>query len=269
LLLLPVSQVSAQSPREEFNMHLKGVGVVNFGSRDSDFLIKKIIESYQALDPKPAIPKQAETHLIRGETVIEMAKDDEDFKKAVIEFKKALRLAPWYASAYFNLAVAYEASNDFIGAGMNFERYLLASPDATDKKEVERKLIQLVMKEELLREGQYRQHKIQKKEEDKLNESKFILSKLAGQWIEACGHGPDRFIKMEVDGKKIRMYFWSPASDSGGNYLGHYEWGVPTKSNFNLETRTFLVGEQIMYVPRKDYMYREWPSGGKCEYKLR
>jgi len=69
--------VHAQNAREDFSKNLNKFGDIDFGSADADSLIKETIEAYHQLDPKPALPAEAETFLFQGEAAVEMAKDKE------------------------------------------------------------------------------------------------------------------------------------------------------------------------------------------------
>ena len=109
-------------------------------------LREKIIRLSQKLQPLPAVPEEAERHMLRGEAAIEMAKDNAGFQKAAKEFKAALRFAPWMAEGYFNLFVAQENAEDYSSALRNARFYLQAAPGAPDADAVRKQIVKLEYK---------------------------------------------------------------------------------------------------------------------------
>ena len=113
-----------------------------------DRLRERIIKLVRSLTPSPAIPEEAERFSIRGLTLLKKATSDEDFDRVISEFKKALRVAPWWADAYINLALVQEKAGDPSGAIRSLKFYLLASPNAKDAREVRAKMIELEVEAE-------------------------------------------------------------------------------------------------------------------------
>lgn len=117
------------------------------GSKDQQ-LREKIITLAQKLTPPPAVPEEAQKYMGRGQGALEIARTPDDFLASISEFKKAARLAPWLASAYFNLAVVQEKAGQFNEAMRNFKFYLLAAPTAADAQEVKTRIYGLELKAE-------------------------------------------------------------------------------------------------------------------------
>ncbi|MFT5207870.1 MAG: tetratricopeptide (TPR) repeat protein [Candidatus Omnitrophota bacterium] len=195
LLILTLTSTSyAQNSREEFNSSLDKFSNVDFGSEDHNILIKETIEAYLQLDPKPALPTKAEEYLFQGEAAVEMARDKDGFLKAIDRYKKALQLAPWAATAYYNLSIVYEKSELYHKAAINFERYLWAAPDLSETEDIKKRIVKLKYKEELASQ--------QKSEDDRENRERHqkeasdrLLAVIPGIWKERCtyhdvGSGP-------------------------------------------------------------------------------
>lgn len=110
------------------------------GSADDQRLREKIIEVAQKLDPPPAIPDEVITYEGRAEAAAQSAQTPEEMMVAASEYKKALKLAPWNASYYFNLGLVLEKAGAYQEAIQNFRFYLLAAPNAQDALEVKKKI---------------------------------------------------------------------------------------------------------------------------------
>lgn len=71
-------------------------------------------------------------HFDRGVAIIENAESPEDYKLAIKEFEEAVRLAPDWPEAYYNLGMVQEVVGKFTEAILSFRSYLLLAPDADD-----------------------------------------------------------------------------------------------------------------------------------------
>jgi tetratricopeptide (TPR) repeat protein len=109
-------------------------------------LRERIVQIVRQLDPPPTIPEDANRHAAYAMTAFEDAKAPEDFDKAIAEWKEALGAAPWWAEAYFNLALVLEKRELYAEAARNLQLYLLAKPDAEDAPVVQQKIYSLEYK---------------------------------------------------------------------------------------------------------------------------
>jgi tetratricopeptide (TPR) repeat protein len=107
-------------------------------------LRQRIIKLALKLDPPPAVPEEAQQGLSRGQTAIKSAKTQEEFVAAVSEFRRALRLAPWLASGYFDFGQLLEDAKLYQSAALSFELYLLAAPAAQDAESVRKRINDLL-----------------------------------------------------------------------------------------------------------------------------
>lgn len=115
-------------------------------------LREKIIKFALEIQPQPAVPEEAKRHMSRGQAAIRAANLPEDWADAVMEYEKAVYLAPWYADAYYNLGIARDKAGQFDGASWALNLYLMAKPDARDAEQVR----------SLIYEIEYRQEKAAK-----------------------------------------------------------------------------------------------------------
>ncbi len=111
-------------------------------------LREKIIRHVGTMKKAPAIPEEAERFMARGAAAVRTAKDANDFNDAVAEFEKATLAAPWLASAYYNLGVSQEKAGMYAGAIRSLRLYLLASPDASDAKQVKNLIYEIEYRQE-------------------------------------------------------------------------------------------------------------------------
>lgn len=91
----------------------------------------------------PKVPDKAKRHMTRGQTILKNLKKKEGYAAVVAEFEQAVRAAPWWPEAYFNLALMQEKAGDPTSAMRNLKFYLTAKPRARDAVAVRRKLIEL------------------------------------------------------------------------------------------------------------------------------
>lgn len=133
----------AGKPREALTHYVSALGSVPEGSADDERLREKIILLAQKLDPPPAISEEAERYMGHGKAAFKIAENPSDIQAAAQGFQKASDLAPWWADAYFNLALAYEQGKKYKEAIFNLKLYLLAAPSDPDAKKIKEKIYEL------------------------------------------------------------------------------------------------------------------------------
>lgn len=102
----------------------------------------------------PAIPDDARRYGIRGETLLQGAKDAAAFRRAATEFAAAVDAAPWWSSAYYNLALAFEGAQNAAGAIQAYKHFLSAEPNAREAPTIRDRMIALeVVAEEQARKN--------------------------------------------------------------------------------------------------------------------
>ena len=102
----------------------------------------------------PAIPEDARRYGIRGETLLQGAKDAAAFRRAATEFAAAVDAAPWWSSAYYNLALAFEGAQNAAGAIQAYKHFLSAEPNAREAPTIRDRMIALeVVAEEQTRKN--------------------------------------------------------------------------------------------------------------------
>lgn len=100
------------------------------------------------LYPRPAIPPEAISQGLRAEERLRITNNQDGFNKVANDYEAALRLAPWWADAYFNYALVLEKIDRFTEARDAYELFLMANPRSPDTVAIQRKIITLEIKEE-------------------------------------------------------------------------------------------------------------------------
>jgi tetratricopeptide (TPR) repeat protein len=126
--------------REVLKHYVLALQTTSDGSSKDQELREKIIKLSQKIQPPPAVPEEVTKYEGRAEAAVRNAKTPEDYLDASKEYKKALLLAPWVASYYFNLGVMLEKAGNPNEAIKSLRLYLLAAPNAPDVRGVQKRI---------------------------------------------------------------------------------------------------------------------------------
>ena len=116
-------------------------------SIDDQTLRERLVRFVATMAPKPEVPEEANRHFVKAATFMKEAKDKSDFELAISEYREALRIAPWWAEAYYNEGVAFQAAQQFDQAIAAFKLYLLSNPD--DVAEAKNRIYSIEAEKEL------------------------------------------------------------------------------------------------------------------------
>lgn len=146
MILAHSASVHAQAPREQLNQMVE-----QLQKTPSDTALReKIIKLGTEIKPAPAIPEEANRAFVKGGVFQKEAKDASAYEMAIAAYREALRIAPWWADAYFNLAAAQEAAGNLVEATASTKLYLAAVPaGSADAREAQNKLYALEAKGEM------------------------------------------------------------------------------------------------------------------------
>ena len=118
--------------------------------KPGDSTRRLIIKLASGLKPAPAIPEEARKHFVEGTAIVKAAKNPAQQALAAQSFTEALKAAPWWGDAYYNLGVAQELAEKYDEAEQAFNFYLLSNPTATEKRDVQDRIYALSAKRKLL-----------------------------------------------------------------------------------------------------------------------
>ncbi len=202
--------------REALTQYVSALQKAPEGSADDQRLRETIIKLVQKLSPPPAIPEEARRYSVRGQIAIEEAKSPADFDEAAKEFGKTLRVAPWWADGYYNLAVAQEKAGQLNEAIRSLKLYLLAAPASSDAEKIKRQIYALEYREEKAAKEAGTKRQEQEARAGAKAERKAGVPSLAGYWRDTIG---SRYL-FKVDGNSFTvtrvMGCWRPPSQEWG-----------------------------------------------------
>ena len=120
-----------QSPREQLSQM---VGQLQKTSGDND-LRERIVKLGASI--KPAIPEEARRPFVRAATALKDAKTEPEYTRAILLYREALTIAPWWGDAYYNLAKAQELRGDFHEAMESLKFFIHAAPPTADTRQAQ------------------------------------------------------------------------------------------------------------------------------------
>ena len=133
------ANADAQSPREQLQQMVEQLQK----TPTDNALREKIIKLVQTLKPAPAISEEAREPFVMGATVLKKASDPAGASKAVDLFTQALTIAPWFAEAYYNRALARETAGLFEPAIDDLKLYLEFKLTDAERREAQDKIYSL------------------------------------------------------------------------------------------------------------------------------
>lgn len=137
--LLLVNTAHAETPREQLKQMVEQLQQ----TPNDNVLREKIIKLAATIKPAPAIPEEARKPFVMGATVFKKASDSAGASKAVDLFTQALNIAPWFADAYYNRAMAQQAAGQFNAAADDLKLYLGFKLTDAERREVQDKIYSL------------------------------------------------------------------------------------------------------------------------------
>lgn len=129
----------AQSAREQLQQMVEQLQK----TPSDNALRERIIKLAQTLKPAPAIPEEAREPFVMGATVLKKAGGPAGASNAVELFTKALNIAPWFADAYYNRAIAREIAGQFEPAIDDLKLYLEFKLTDAERREAQDKIYSL------------------------------------------------------------------------------------------------------------------------------
>ena len=139
------AQAQTANPQDTLNQYVADLQK----NPDDTALRQKVIAFVQTMSPAPEIPEEANHHYIRASIFVKQATGDADYESAINEYRQALLIAPWWGSAYYNLAMVLRVSRRFDEATANLKLCLLTNMNEKDAKEAHDTLYAIEVEKEL------------------------------------------------------------------------------------------------------------------------
>jgi len=144
IILVCISAVQAQPPQQTLNQY-----VADLQKNPNDYALReKIIRHVQTMRPAPAVPEEARRQYIMGKTLLEDAKNDQDFKDAIEKFRKALLIAPWWPEANRDLGMALQAAQEYAEAIRALKLYIVTNPGEELSRRAQNEIYKIEAKQE-------------------------------------------------------------------------------------------------------------------------
>jgi tetratricopeptide (TPR) repeat protein len=145
-LLALAASAYAQSPQDQLNQMVQQLQK----TPNDNALREKIIKIAKSIKPAPAIPEEANRAFVKGNVFQKEAKDASGYDLAIVAYREALRVAPWWGDAYYNLAVALEAAGKFDEAIVSIKLYMASVPGASaEAREAQNRVYAIEAKSEM------------------------------------------------------------------------------------------------------------------------
>lgn len=119
------------------------------GNPDDNSTRRLIVKLASRIKPAPAIPEEARRHFVEGSTIVKAGKNPAEQALAAQSFTEALKAAPWWPDAYYNLAVAQDLAGQFDDAEKSFTLYILSNPGEAEQREAQDRIYALSAKRKL------------------------------------------------------------------------------------------------------------------------
>ena len=142
----------------------------SIGGATEDGWRVKIVRYANSLPQLPGIPEAAREHLVRMQYLM---KKGQDLELIEAEMVKALRIAPWWAEGYYNLAQIQSERGKGDAAERNFRVFIEAVPGDPRAQAAQDRIYEL---------------RVAREEEEKFRS-------MAGRWVDGRGNGYTLSIK--------------------------------------------------------------------------
>ena len=147
VFLFPAAfSVCAQSsnPQQALNQY-----IAELQKNPNDYALReKIIRHVQTMRPAPAVPEEARRQYVMGKTLLEDAKNVQDFKDVIEKFRKALLIAPWWPEANRDLGMALQAAQEYAEAIRALKLYIVTNPGEELSRRAQNEIYKIEAKQE-------------------------------------------------------------------------------------------------------------------------
>jgi hypothetical protein len=186
----------------------------------------------QAQEEKPAVPEEARRHFIKGVTHAKTAKDAAGQLSAVKSFKEALKIAPWWGDAWYNLAVAQELAEHYSEARASLKLFILTGPGEKEARDAQDRIYALEAKGEAKVQTIEVQRKNQENRAQKQKPAESPAAVWNGSWqYTSCFDGDcgsPSTVQGRMTGNKIEFLSYDQTFLQGSVSGDSINWSVMT-----------------------------------------
>jgi len=176
-----------QAPREQLTQMVQQLQKTPTDSA----LRERIVKLAAEIKPAPAIPEEANRFFVRGNVFQKEAKDASSYELAISAYREALRIAPWWGDAYFNLAAAQGSAGRFDDAIASQKLFIAAVPaGGAEAREAQNKIYALEARKEMTASESAQKARASTKAQEQ--------QRISGAWRLTAETRPDGILRMEV-----------------------------------------------------------------------
>jgi tetratricopeptide (TPR) repeat protein len=218
-------------------------------------LREKIINLVQGMKPVPAIPEEARRYFIEGNALLKAAKEQKGYGLAIDTYRKCLLIAPWWAEAYYNYAVALDLANQFDEAVNVLKLYIATNPGGEESRKAQDKIYEIGAKKKLA--AQEREESSPQaaaaREQNKFDD---LLKKVDGRRYFYPPPGQDGYaMTIDVSGKFFLLGLIVPPGHANRNDPGGFI-SYANRSDGRYEIRGRETTVKIPYIQPPPF--KEW-----------
>lgn len=262
LVLSASASAQAPSPREQFP-----AAVEAFQKTPTPESALRVIQLFKQLNPAPAVPEEAREPFVMGATVLKGAADPVGASKAVDYFTKSLAVAPWFAEAWYNRALAHETAGNFDRAINDLNAYLAFDLPASDRREAQDKVYALKAKIELAaikKAGEDKAAAAKAADTPQAREATLLKKVEGGRFVDDRNKAPPPHFSysdiLEIKGgtlyRSIRIHSMGSGNTRIISFYNHDQPGL-----YPAETVSFRDGAFTFTSFGITYVYRIRPDG--------
>jgi hypothetical protein len=229
----------AQSPREQLNQMVQQLQK----SPGDNALREKIIKLAKSIKPAPAISEEANRAFVKGNVFQKDAKDSSGYELAIAAYREALRSAPWWGDAYFNLAVALESAGKFDEAIFSLRNYMASvAAGSAEHRDAQNKIYALEAKGEMAAKAK--------------QDMQIVPGQRIGRITVGMAHG------------QLRQILGEPSETNNiGSWWRNYSWSTGLRVSIKMSLDT--VDSVQVSGPAKQYRTAEGLAVGSSESEIR
>jgi tetratricopeptide (TPR) repeat protein len=256
----------AQSPREQLQQMVEQLQK----SPGDNALRERIIRFGAEIKPAPAIPQDAIRSSVRGDVFQTEAKDASGIELAISAYRDALRIAPWWGDAYFNLAGALGSAGKFDEAIASLKLSIVSVPaGSAEAQQAQKRIYAIEAKSEMAsRQAAAAAQQAEKANSPQAREATLLHSVDGARFVYA-GSGYDEIL--EIRGQTlqftVRIYSLPPgATMFGQTRPGEYLVDRVTYREGAFTRKVFQFSN--VYTIRSDGQALVYKSSGGAGYEI-
>ncbi|MDO8960121.1 MAG: tetratricopeptide repeat protein [Rhodocyclaceae bacterium] len=135
LLLQAQQQLNTGNRAEAFRLYVRAF-VESGSSTTRDKALGGMSLIHPTLTPRPGLPEEARRFLVQSRGFVA----EKNYPQAIELYDKALKIAPWWASAHFDKALLLEQMSRYALATQSMKHYLLLAPAGEQAREAQDKI---------------------------------------------------------------------------------------------------------------------------------